>query len=175
MENQMQMITDVKIDLYGEVQYYMVSAKQGDKATRYIRVQLMNNGNEFQIPDSVRMIANIKKPDGKFCYNECVKADNRVMVQLTNQALAAAGTAYCDIEMRSRDGELILSSAAFTIEIEPSMRNEDAIESSNEMTYLDSKIQEHINNMLETKQKLEEAFELIRNNIFGAGRECGSV
>lgn len=166
MENQMQMITDVKIDLYGEVQYYMVSAKQGDKATRYIRVQLMNNGNEFQIPDSVRMIANIKKPDGKFCYNECVKADNRVMVQLTNQALAAAGTAYCDIEMRSRDGELILSSAAFTIEIEPSMRNEDAIESSNEMTYLDSKIQEHINNMLETKQKLEEAFELIKKGAF---------
>ena len=148
----MKMITDVQIDLYGETQYYMASAKQGDKATRYIRVQLMNNGTEFQIPDDVMLIANIKKPDGKFCYNECAKQDNRVMVQLTNQALAAAGTAYCDIEMRDENGELILSSAVFTIEIEQSMRDERAIESSNEMTFLDRKVQKYIDDMLETKK-----------------------
>ena len=64
---QIEMITDVQIDLYGEKQYYKASAKQGDKNTRYLRVQLMNNGNEFQIPDDVILIANIKKPDGKFC------------------------------------------------------------------------------------------------------------
>ena len=87
----MQMITDIQIDLYGEEQYYLASAKQGDKATRFLRVQLMNNGNEFEIPDDVKLIANIQKPDGKFCYNECEKDGNRVMVQLTNQALAAAG------------------------------------------------------------------------------------
>ena len=159
----MKMLTDVQIDLYGEMKYYMASAKQGDKATRYIRVQLMNNGNEFQIPDDVQLIANIKKPDGKFCYNQCEKNDNRVMVQLTNQALAAAGTAYCDIEMRSQNGELILSSAAFALEIEPSMRNERAIESSNEMTFLDKKIQKYIDDMLETRQKViltEEAVKL---------------
>lgn len=138
---QMEMITEVQIDLYGEMQFYAASAKQGDKATRYISVQLMNNGNEFQIPDDVILIANIKKPDGKFCYNECTKRDNRVIVQLTNQALAAAGTAYCDIEIRSENGELILSSAVFTIEIESSMRNENAIESSNEMTFIDRKFE----------------------------------
>ena len=138
----MQMITDVKIDMYGETQYYMASAKQGDKATRYLRIQLMNNGNEFQIPDDVTLIANIKKPDGKYCYNECTKQGNRVMVQLTNQALAAAGTAYCDIEMRDESGELILSSAAFAIEIEQSMRNESAIESSNEIKAFDKRLEE---------------------------------
>lgn len=137
----MEMITELQIDLYGETKFYAASAKQGDKATRYISVQLMNNGNEFQIPDDVILIANIKKPDGKFCYNECTKRDNRVIVQMTNQALAAAGTAYCDIEMRSENGELILSSAVFTIEIESSMRNENAIESSNEMTFIDRKFE----------------------------------
>lgn len=150
----MQMITDIQIDLYGEMQLYLASAKQGDKATRYLRVQLMNNGNEFQIPDDVTLIANIKKPDGKFCYNECAKEDNRVMIQLTNQALAAAGTAYCDIEMRSTSGEKILSSAAFTIEIEQSMRNEDAILSCNEMTVLDNRIQEYIDRMMATRQQV---------------------
>lgn len=150
----MKMVTDIQIDLYGEMQYYMASAKQGDKATRYMRVQLMNNGNEFQIPDDVILIANIKKPDGKFCYNECERENNRVMVQLTNQALAAAGTAFCDIEMRSSSGELILSSAAFTLEIEPSMRDESAIESSNEMTFLEKKIQYYIERMIGTEQQV---------------------
>ncbi|WP_300801302.1 BppU family phage baseplate upper protein, partial [uncultured Acetatifactor sp.] len=157
---QIEMITDVQIDLYGEKQYYKASAKQGDKNTRYLRVQLMNNGNEFQIPDDVILIANIKKPDGKFCYNECMKRENRVMVQLTNQALAAAGTAYCDIEMRDENGELILSSAVFTIEIEQGMRNEGAMESSNEMTFIDKKFAEmkamH-DKVAEMKAEVEEA------------------
>ena len=159
----MQMITDVTIDLYGEVQYYMASAKQGDKATRYLRVQLMNNGNEYQIPDDIILIANIKKPDGKFCYNQCEKENNRVMVQLTSQALAAAGTAYCDIEMRDNDDNLILSSAAFSIEIEKSMRDENAIESCNEITFLEKKIQRYIDSMLEVKAQVlstEEAFKI---------------
>lgn len=150
----MQMITDIQIDLYGEMQLYLASAKQGDKATRFLRVQLMNNGNEFQIPEDVTLIANIQKPDRKFCYNECENEDNRVMIQLTNQALAAAGTAYCDIEMRSASGEKILSSAAFTIEIERSMRDEDAILSCNEMTVLDNTIQEYIDKMMATRQQV---------------------
>lgn len=162
----MQMITDIQIDLYGEEQYYLASAKQGDKATRFLRVQLMNNGNEFQIPEDVTLIANIQKPDGKFCYNECERENNRVMVQLTNQALAAAGTAHCDIEMRTKSGELILSSASFTIEIEKSMRDEDAILSCNEMTALDKKVQEYIDLMMAARKQVldtEEAVKIAEN------------
>ena len=151
---EIRMVTDVQIDLYGETQLYLASAKQGDKATRFLRVQLMNNGNEYQIPSDVTLIANIKKPDGKFCYNECDRDGNRVMVELTNQALAAAGTAYCDVEIRTADGEKILSSAAFSIEIEPSMRDEDAIVSSNEMTVLDKQIQGYIDDLLATQRQV---------------------
>ena len=43
----------------------------------------------------------------------------------------------CDIEIRDGGGNLILSSQAFTIEIEKSMRDESAIESSNEFTALE--------------------------------------
>lgn len=160
---EIKMITDVQIDLYGETQRYLASAKQGDRASRYLRVQLMNNGNEFQIPDGVRLIANIKKPDGKFCYNECSTEDNRVMVQLTSQALAAAGTAYCDIEIRTSTGAFILSSAAFTIEIEPSMRDEDAILSTNEITALESQVQRYIDSLVAARQQIldtEEAFRI---------------
>lgn len=65
--------------------------------------------------------------------------DNKVMVELTNQALAAAGTAHCDIEIRDAQNVYVLSSQAFTIEIEETNRNDAAIESCNEITALEKK------------------------------------
>ena len=133
----MKLITDITLELTGETKRFEVQAKQGDKGTRFVRVSLTNNGAEFEIPSGVTVIANIQKPDRKFCFNECTLEENKVLVPLTNQALAVAGTAECDIEIRDGGGELILSSQAFTIEIEKSMRDENAIESSNEFTALE--------------------------------------
>lgn len=133
----MKLITDITLELTGETKRFEVQAKQGDKGTRFVRVSLTNNGAEFEIPSGVTVIANIQKPDRKFCFNECTLQENKVLVPLTNQALAVAGTAECDIEIRDGGGNLILSSQAFTIEIEKSMRDESAIESSNEFTALE--------------------------------------
>ena len=41
---QMQLITDITLELTGDERLYMASAKQGDKRTRFIRVALTNNG-----------------------------------------------------------------------------------------------------------------------------------
>ncbi len=147
----MQMITPIQIELYGDTKHYLVSAKQGDRATRFIQVELMAYGLQFEIPTDAVVYANIRKPDKKFCYNECVVENNRVMVELTNQALAAAGTAYCDIEIRRAEDFEILSSASFTIEIEESMRDESAILSCNEITAIDKKVQRYIDEILNTK------------------------
>lgn len=133
----MKLITDITLELTGETKRFEVQAKQGDKGTRFVRVSLTNNGAEFEMPSGVTVIANIQKPDRKFCFNECTLEENKVLVPLTNQALAVAGTAECDIEIRDGGGNLILSSQAFTIEIEKSMRDENAIESSNEFTALE--------------------------------------
>lgn len=137
MAEEMKLITDITLELTGETKRFEVQAKQGDKGTRFVRVSLTNNGAEFEIPSGVTVIANIQKPDRKFCFNECTLQENKVLVPLTNQALAVAGTAECDIEIRDGGGNLILSSQAFTIEIEKSMRDESAIESSNEFTALE--------------------------------------
>lgn len=137
MAAEMKLITDITLELTGETKRFEVQAKQGDKGTRFVRVSLTNNGAEFEMPSGVTVIANIQKPDRKFCFNECTLEENKVLVPLTNQALAVAGTAECDIEIRDGGGELILSSQAFTIEIEKSMRDENAIESSNEFTALE--------------------------------------
>lgn len=150
----MQMITSIQIELYGETKFYLVSAKQGDRATRFVQVELMMYGIQFEIPPDALVYANIRKPDKKFCYNECAVENNRVMVELTNQALAAAGTAYCDIEIRRASDAEILSSASFTIEIEESMRDESAILSCNEMTAIDNKVQHYIDDLLNTKAQI---------------------
>lgn len=148
----MKLITDINLELTGETKRFEVQAKQGDKGTRFVRVRLTNNGAEFEMPSGVTVIANIQKPDRKFCFNECTLEENKVLVPLTNQALAVAGTAECDIEIRDGGGNLILSSQAFTIEIEKSMRDESAIESSNEFTAL-----EKINAAEEARVKAEAA------------------
>lgn len=136
------LITEISIDLYGETKFYQVSAKQWDKASRQIHVTLLNNGIVYEIPEDAQLIVNVKKPDGHYIFNECVKLGNKVVVEMTNQMLAAAGTAYADINVKTNDGSQILSSASFTIEIEQSMRNEDAIMSTNEMTVIDSWLQD---------------------------------
>ena len=151
---QMQLITDITLELTGDERLYMASAKQGDKRTRFIRVALTNNGKVFTIPTGYIVIANIKKPDKHFCYNECKVTDNKVMVELTNQALAAAGTAHCDIEIRDAQNVYVLSSQAFTIGIEETNRNDTAIESCNEITALEKKVQQYIDNIVSTKNDI---------------------
>ena len=130
--------TNINLEMSGDTKRYLVSAKQGDKATRFIVAKLLNNGEPYTIPTGSRAVINIAKPDGKHVYNTCTYSGSDVTVELTNQALAASGTAYCDIEIRTSDDSQIITSASFTMEIEKSQRDENAILSSNEFTDLEN-------------------------------------
>ena len=156
--------TEITLKLRDEEINYLVSAKQGDRATRYVYAKIQSDdGTEYTIPDNCIAIVNIKKPDKHFCYNECKIENNCVIIELTNQALAAAGTAHADIELRNEQNALILSTQSFGIEIEQSMRNENAILSSNELTALESKVQKYIDDLIKTKEevlKVEEAVKI---------------
>lgn len=150
-------VTEITLDVEGECLHYLVSAKQGDKSTRYIKARIVHDGTDITVPSGVTVRANIRKPDGKTCYNECTwESNNYAVLCLTNQALAAAGTAYCDFELRDANDVHILSTQSFTIEVERSERNEGAIESSDELTALDKKTQEIIK---ETQNKANKAIE----------------
>ena len=90
-------------------------------------------------------------------YNTCTYSGSDVTVELTNQALAASGTAYCDIEIRTSDDSQIITSASFTMEIEKSQRSENAILSSNEFTDLENRIKGHIENIDNTDAAVKKA------------------
>lgn len=149
--------TRINIEMSGDTKRYLVSAKQGDKATRYVIAKLLNDGVEYTIPTGARVVFNVKKPDGKHIYNTCTYSGSEVTVELTNQTLAAAGTAYCDIEVRTSDDTQLITSASFTIEIEESMRSDNAILSANEFTDLEDRIAGHIKNINDTETAVKNA------------------
>lgn len=149
--------TNINLEMSGDTKRYLVSAKQGDKATRFIVARLLNNGEPYTIPTGARAVINITKPDGKHVYNTCSYSGSDVTVELTNQALAASGTAYCDIEIRTNDDSQVITSASFTMEIEPSQRNENAILSANEFTDLENRIAGHIKNIDDTDAAVKKA------------------
>ena len=151
------LITYINLEMSGDTKRYLVSAKQGDKATRFIIAKLLNNGEPYTIPTGSRVVINITKPDGKHVYNTCTYSGSDVTVELTNQALAASGTAYCDIEIRTSDDSQIITSASFTMEIEKSQRDENAILSSNEFTDLENRIKGHIENIDNTDAAVKKA------------------
>lgn len=149
--------TNINLEMSGDTKRYLVSAKQGDKATRFIVAKLLNNGEPYTIPTGSRAVINIAKPDGKHVYNTCTYSGSDVTVELTNQALAASGTAYCDIEIRTSDDSQIITSASFTMEIEKSQRDENAILSSNEFTDLENRIKGHIETIEKTDAAVKKA------------------
>lgn len=149
--------TRINIEMTGDTKRYLVSAKQGDKATRYIIARLLNDGMEYTIPEGVRVALNVEKPDGKHVYNTCSYSGSEVEIELTNQTLAVVGTAYCDIEVRTSDNTQLITSASFTIEIEKSARSDDSILSSNEFTELENRIAGHIKNVNDTEAAVEKA------------------
>ena len=151
------LMTNINLEMYGDTKRYLVSAKQGDKATRFIIARLLNNGEPYTIPTGARAVINIEKPDGKHVYNTCSYSGSDVTVELTNQALATSGTAYCDIEIRTSDDSQVVTSASFTMEIEPSQRNDNAILSANEFTELENRVKGHIESIDSTNEAVKKA------------------
>ena len=134
------LITRIDIDAGAERKNYLVEAKQGDKATRFVSVLIVEDGKEYAPPADADLLANFQKPDGKFGYNAAkIDEGNRILVELTNQVLAVPGEVVCEVEIRAKDSSQILTSCAFTVKVGRSNRNEAAILSSNEMTAFDTK------------------------------------
>lgn len=131
-------IKRLKIEMSGSTKQYQVSAKQSDRATRYVEIQLLDQGAEYEIPPGSNVTAYIKKPDLKRAYSPCTFSGSVVTMELTSQTLAAAGTALAEIEVKSGDMTEVITSCTFEIKIEPCVKDEDAIISGNEMSLFDA-------------------------------------
>ena len=115
--------------------YEVLHAKQNDNA-RYLLFNLLNNGVPFVLTDkTVRAYA--IKPDNTEIYNDLtiINAINgQAELQLTSQMLAVPG--MISVELVIFEGTDILSTVKFVIEVTGNLRNDAAIESTNEFSAL---------------------------------------
>ena len=124
----------------------IVTAVAQDTKSRYLDVSLYENGMPIDLSGhTVRIYA--EKEDKTVSYNqgEVTDAKNgRCQFEMTNQMLAVAGNLKVQISIWGGNSE-ILSTAPFIIYIIPSLRDDEALESTNEygaVTLLFTEIQD---------------------------------
>lgn len=111
----------------------IVTAKQNDTLSRYLDITLVDGGVPIDLTGhEVRFYA--RKADGNVIYNTAQLTDatkGRCQIELTSQALAVAQDLSCELTIY-KDNKEILSTKAFVIHVDKTLRNDEAVESSNE-------------------------------------------
>ena len=128
---------EITLDLNANSAYTTIAAKQGDDGSRFILVHLTKDNIEYHADPNNQAYFRCRKPDGHSVIDPAViNADGTITVELTAQALAAAGRAYADVVEYSTSDSITVSTASFILIImsAPNVAS-DAI-SSNEFGYL---------------------------------------
>ena len=111
-----------------------VFAKQNDTKTRFLEITPLNCGQAYAIEDGVTPRLQLTKADGHTVLNDATVENGVIVVELTPQALAAAGVAVAEIGLYK--GEALLSSQIFYIDVERAAFDKDAPVSSDEFNAL---------------------------------------
>lgn len=134
--------------------------QQGDTA-RVLTFNILDKGVPFSLTGKT-VRAKILKPDNTKCYNDLTITNatgGECTLNLTNQILAVAGKVNCQLEIK--EGEELLSTIIFSIDVEPSIDITGAVESSNEFTALQNgltKLDEWDKYFQETSGAIEEKY-----------------
>ncbi|ERI90998.1 hypothetical protein HMPREF1982_03560 [Clostridiales bacterium oral taxon 876 str. F0540] len=132
----MEIIREIIFDIDKNI-YTKIDAKQNDVNSRFIRFTLTNSGLALNLTGHTVKIFAVKADSTLIFNNVTIEnaVNGKVLVELTSQALAVAGDLACELAIYGADNS-ILSSKQFTINVIQSIRNDSAIESSNEFTAL---------------------------------------
>lgn len=163
------MVYPSNINLNLNTQYVLPipTAQQGDTA-RVLTFNILNNGVPFNLTGKT-VRAKIIKPDGTKVYNDLTitnVTNGECNLALTNQVLAVVGIVKCQLEIT--EGQDILSTIIFNIEVRESIDVTGAVESSNEFTALQNgltKLDEWDKYFKETSGAIEEKYTERLNEI----------
>ncbi len=148
----LQTTTNINVDFHDK-RYIMINAKQYDSSSRWITITCYDNGNLLNLSASKHTTyIRYRKADGYGVLNSCrINYKGEVLVELTEQMLAADGICYVDLiivnkgsavvnidtgEIVTVDGSAILSTMAFCINVYESTIDSSVIESSDEFNAL---------------------------------------
>lgn len=147
----------MQIDMNGDI-LSSVTAVAQDTLSRYLDCNLYNNGVAIDLTGHMAQLY-VLKEDNTIVVTQGDITDataGRVQFELTNQTLAVTGWLDLQVVLTSGEGE-VLSSEIFQLHVLPSIRNDEAIESTNEFGALVVLFQE-IQNSLDLMKKISDSF-----------------
>lgn len=148
----LEVVKQINVDFHN-AKYIQINAKQYDRDSRFISITCCNNGNVFPIDNkSYYAYVRYRKPDELGVFNSCdVTDDGKIMIKLTEQMLAVSGKCYADLiivnnepveisentgELILKDGDCIVSTMVFCINVIESTFDSTEIESTYEFNAL---------------------------------------
>ena len=130
----MKQITNLMLNLNDD-NNSVVFAKQFDRNSRFLHIQLCNDGEIFPL-DNTHAVIIINKLDNTQVVNNCNIIDNNIIeVEITYQMLSVQGITQAEIILYDNNSNVV-TSGIFFFDIRKSLYNNNNIESSNEYNAL---------------------------------------
>ena len=130
----MKILQEINLDFARDTLPITVFAKQYDQESRFVKVKPLNHGQPYELENGVTPRLQLTKSDGHTVLNDATIESGVIVVELTPQALAAAGVAVAEIGLYK--GNALLSSQIFYIDVERAAFDKDAPASSDEFNAL---------------------------------------
>lgn len=124
----------ITIDVSGEPSHIYLTAKQYDKQSRYLSINITKDGEPLTLLEGTQARIRCIKPDGYSVLNDCTIEGGKVIAEITEQMLAAKGIMVADLGLYAADGSL-LSTSTFFVDVDTAM-NQNQIESTYEANAL---------------------------------------
>ena len=130
----MNITNTISLDFGRETLPIRVFAKQGDVNSRIVEIMPLNLGLPMTIPAGTTARLQATKPDSTQVVNDCTISDGKIYAELTAQVQSVAGIVVAEIGLYN--GDTLLSSQIFYVNVKESAYNEDIVLSSNEFKSL---------------------------------------
>ena len=122
----MAVYNSIQLDLCKKNSYKAIPTKQLDTNSRFLRVELLNNGSQYDFNDDVTVILASTR-EGETKAYKCTVEDGCVVAPLTSWMLAEEGYVDCEIVLVDTASNSKLSSFAFSICVDESIYNDETI------------------------------------------------
>lgn len=124
----MQIYHSLTVDVAKRNQYKAVSAKQLDCNSRFLKIELQNNGSAFDIPNNVTVAMAVERNGETKAFN-CKYEGDYIVAPLDTWILQESGYVDCEIILLDTETNSKLSSFLFSLEIEQNIYNDEDIKS----------------------------------------------
>jgi len=154
-------LREITVDVAQLNRFQAIVAKQYDRQSRYLKVQLTNLGEPIQADLDAMVVINARREDGVAnVFAGTVNADGTVTVPLTYWMLELDGTVKCDISIIVGE-ESVLTTTLFELEVQEAAADDEAIEENEDYSLLVQLLQD----VRDTEAELTSGYEQSATNL----------